>query len=49
MEKPSGMLSTYPGHEKKVKVNIEKLVENRGMQAGIGSRCVIAHRGCSGD
>ncbi|MGI6765842.1 MAG: transcription termination/antitermination protein NusG [Lentihominibacter sp.] len=26
------VIHTYSGHEKKVKVNIEKLVENRGMQ-----------------
>ena len=27
------VIHTYSGHEKKVKVNIEKMVENRGMQA----------------
>ena len=26
------VVHTYSGHENKVKVNIEKLVENRGMQ-----------------
>ena len=26
------VVHTYSGHEKKVKVNIEKMVENRGMQ-----------------
>ena len=31
--------TTYSGHENKVKVNIEKIVENRGMQDLI--QCVV--------
>ena len=32
------VVHTYSGHENKVKVNIEKMVENRGMQDKILTR-----------